>query len=212
LESYRYIYREMFIGWAMKKRVILIGFDALVPNLVEKFSEEKKLPHISEFMSSGAYAKCLPCFPGMTPQNWTTIATGAYPGTHGITDFNLHKVGEPLEGSTAFRTSWCKAEYIWDVADRHGKKCLLVNYIASYPPTITNGIFIGGEPYFSGSQVWPIRRYSCFVTKKTVVTQSEIVQLNNAKNWTSIDLNSQLLWKLEYSYPTKRERVQHIIY
>jgi len=167
----------------MKRRVILVGFDALVPTVVERFSEEGSLPSISKMMASGAYARCLPCFPGMTPQNWTTMATGAYPGIHGITDFNLHKVGEPLEGSSAFRSSWCKAEYIWNTAEQHGKKCLLVNYIASYPPTIRKGILIGGDPSFSGSQLKTLRPYFCFVTEKAAVREGVIVQLVPARNW-----------------------------
>ena len=43
-------------------------------------------------------------FPTVTPPNWTTLATGNWPKTHGITCFQNHTLGKSLNIS----------EYNWD--------------------------------------------------------------------------------------------------
>ena len=44
--------------------------------------------------------------------NWTTIVTGAWTGTHGMTSFYAHIPGKPLnEGVSTLDSRVCKAEF-----------------------------------------------------------------------------------------------------
>jgi len=130
------------------KRLMILGFDGAMPEHLEKFIDEGVMPNMAELMRNGSYAPALPCPPVDTPTNWTTIVTGAWPGTHGITSFTGHTPGDPLD--IGFRTdgpqatTHCKAEYLWDAAEKAGKRVLVLNYMCSWPPTLKQGMLVGG--------------------------------------------------------------------
>lgn len=124
------------------ERCILIGLDGLNPELVERLMREGKLPNIARLMANGVFTAALPAPPLDTPTNWASIATGAWPGTHGITSFGIHlpgrDLGDPLLG--AFNTNLCRAEFLWDVAERAGKVPFIFDYPVSWPPTVRKGV------------------------------------------------------------------------
>jgi predicted AlkP superfamily phosphohydrolase/phosphomutase len=132
------------------KRVAVIGFDCALPGLIEKHIAEGHLPTFKKFIADGVIAEnCLVPFPTITPPNWASIATGAWPGTHGITDFHApHQPGTtPFNYNIvqAFSSERCHAEYIWDAADKAGKKCIVLNYPGSWPSKMKNGTMVGGS-------------------------------------------------------------------
>jgi len=130
------------------KRLMILGFDGAMPEHLETFVAEGVMPNVAAPMKRGATARALPCPPVDTPTNWTSIVTGAWPGTHGITSFTGHTPGEPLDvgfdTSGPQATTRCRAEYLWDVAERAGKRVVVLNYMCAWPPTMTDGVTIGG--------------------------------------------------------------------
>jgi len=131
------------------KRVALIGLDCALPHLIEKHIADGHLPTFKKLIEGGVIAdNCLVPYPTVTPPNWASIATGAWPGTHGITDFHAHKQGTtPINTNCvqSFDSGICQAEYLWDTADRAGKKCIVFNYPGSWPSRMKNGIVVGGR-------------------------------------------------------------------
>jgi predicted AlkP superfamily phosphohydrolase/phosphomutase len=131
------------------KKVAVIGLDCALPHLLEKHIAEGHLPTLKKLIEGGVIAdNCLVPYPTITPPNWASIATGAWPGTHGITDFHYHNIGTtPYNVNTAqsFSSERCKAEYLWDAADKAGKKCIVLNYPGSWPSHMKNGIVVGGS-------------------------------------------------------------------
>ena len=119
------------------KKVAVIGLDCALTHLIDKHIAEGHLPNFKKLFEQGTVAdNCLTNFPTVTPPNWATIATGALDGTHGITDFHVHETGTPLDNSQirqAFGSQRCQAEYIWDAADKAGKKSIVLNYPGSWP-------------------------------------------------------------------------------
>ncbi|CDX03567.1 hypothetical protein SDC9_26552 [bioreactor metagenome] len=72
------------------EKVIVLGIDGMDPRITKKLVDEGKLPNIRAFIERGSAREDLVlmgAIPTVTPPCWTTLATGAYPGTHGITDF-----------------------------------------------------------------------------------------------------------------------------
>ena len=128
------------------KKVMVIGLDAPIVKSIEKYVKEGKLPVMAKLIENGTWAEnCLVPHPTITPPNWTTIATGSWPGTHGITDFHIHKPGTDLkETYQAFSSEDCQSEYIWEAAEKVDKKTIIVNYPTSWPPRIKQGIQIAG--------------------------------------------------------------------
>jgi predicted AlkP superfamily phosphohydrolase/phosphomutase len=131
------------------KRVAVIGLDCAIPHLIDQHIAEGHLPTFKRLFENGVVAdNCLVPFPTITPPNWATIATGAWPGTHGITDFWLpHEPGmtpENVNTHQSFGSERVEAEYIWDAADKAGKKCIVLNYPGAWPSHMENGIVVGG--------------------------------------------------------------------
>lgn len=130
------------------KKVVVIGLDCAEPKLILKHIAEGHLPTFKKLFEGGVLAEnCLVPYPTVTPPNWASIATGALPGTHCITDFHIHTPGTtPINYNIvqAFNSERCKAEYLWDTADKAGKKCIVFNYPTSWPSHMKNGIMVGG--------------------------------------------------------------------
>lgn len=129
------------------KKVAVIGLDCALTHLIDHHIDEGYLPTFKKLFESGVVAEnCMTNYPTITPPGWATIATGALAGTHGITDFTIHKPGDcPSEHTTAaFSSQNVQAEYIWDAADKAGKKSIVLNYPGSWPTQLKNGIMVGG--------------------------------------------------------------------
>ena len=118
------------------ERALLIGLDCAVPGRWRKYAEAGLLPVGRRLLADGCFAsECLPAMPTLTTTNWATIATGAWPGTHGVTDFNPHRPGDGIDDSVqGFDARKVRAEFIWEAATRAGLDSIVVNWPGSWPP------------------------------------------------------------------------------
>jgi len=126
------------------KRALLLGLDAMVPNMMERFLKEGVLPNFARLLEKGCFTRVVPVIPAQTPTNWTTLATGATPGGHGVVQWGSHIPGEPVwefHREEAFNAGLCRSEYLWEAAERAGKRSVVMNY-AGYPPTTESACFI----------------------------------------------------------------------
>jgi len=130
----------------MPQKLVLLGLDAPIVESVERFVGEGVMPNFARLMKNGTFAEnCLVPYPTITPPNWTTLVTGAWPGTHTITCFHRHNPGEALDKvHQAFDSRECAAEYLWEAAEKVGKRSIVFNYPSSWPSTLQDGILVGG--------------------------------------------------------------------
>lgn len=123
-------------------KIAVLGIDGFEPSLANKFMKQGKMPNLQAFVNRGACREDLLLLggvPTVTPPMWTTLATGAYPNTHGITAFfNQHP--EQLDTVVyALDSRSCKAEPIWNVFAEAGKSTLVWHWPgSSWPPTSTS--------------------------------------------------------------------------
>lgn len=87
------------------RRAVIIGLDAAIPGLTRKWMAQGELPHLKALAERGVSLDLLPPFPTLTPANWSCIATGAWPGTLGISGYQVHHPGDPLDRCTADSTA-----------------------------------------------------------------------------------------------------------
>ncbi len=119
-----------------KRRVALIALDSITPIMVDRFMAEGRLPNLERMRRQGWSAEILPTWPATTPAGWTTVATGAWPSTHGIEGFAVHVEGEPLDKKNhSCLSDRVRAEFIWQTAERAGKRSTLLKYPLSWPFT-----------------------------------------------------------------------------
>lgn len=110
---------------ARSEKIIVLGIDGMDPKLTKKYIDMGLMPNTKKFIEAGAAREDLVLLggqPTVTPPMWTTLATGAYPMTHGITGFNgqhpmrLDKLVYNMDSRR------CKAEQLWNVFAEAGKK------------------------------------------------------------------------------------------
>ena len=124
---------------SLSEKVLILGVDGLDPALTAQYLSEGKLPHIKQYIQRGACREdlsMLGAMPTVTPPMWTTMATGAYPMTHGITCF-YRQSPQSLDTKEYNLTSRnCRAEQLWNVFAEAGKKTLVWHWPgSSWPPT-----------------------------------------------------------------------------
>ena len=126
----------------MNNKVLVLGVDGLDPRLTKKYMDKGVMPNFEKFQKRGSAREdlvMLGAMPTITPPMWTTLATGAYCETHGVTDFwNPHP--EKLDTLIySFDSHNCKAEQLWNVTAEAGKKTLVYHWPgSSWPPSSDN--------------------------------------------------------------------------
>lgn len=112
---------------------MVLGMDAMDPRLTRKFVDMDLMPN-TKMIENGACRQDIVLLggqPTVTPPMWTTMSTGAYPITHGITCFfrqsadYLERTGYNLDSRN------CTAEQFWNVATEAGMKTLVYHWHGS---------------------------------------------------------------------------------
>jgi predicted AlkP superfamily phosphohydrolase/phosphomutase len=75
------------MGVRVARRVVVVGLDGFDPKIVEPLLADGSLPNLARLRAQGGYAPLRTTYPAQTPVAWSTFATGANPGRHGIFDF-----------------------------------------------------------------------------------------------------------------------------
>jgi len=128
-------------------KAIIVGLDAPIIPRLYRFCREGYLPVINKlFLEQGVWARnCLVPLPTVTPPNWAAIATGTWPSTVEITDFNVHIPGDELnETHQGFFSDDVHAETICEAIAKAGKNSILLNYPSTWPPKVEDSIVLGG--------------------------------------------------------------------
>jgi predicted AlkP superfamily phosphohydrolase/phosphomutase len=179
------------------KKAIVVGFDGASMELVAHMVEQGYMPNVGKLMAQGVYREMLGVFPTLTPPGWTTLTTGAWPGTHGVVDFNIRTLGAPLDETTwGINTALCRAEYLWNTAERCGKTPILIKWEMSWPPTIRTGIQVEGtgpgvsnHAQIAGYHLFCTRDYQGHYiggAKDTESVDPSALQEGNAIDWVEV--------------------------
>ena len=98
------------------------------------------MPNLARLIDNGVHGHMLGVHPTLTPPGWTSLATGAWPGTHEVTDFYIREPGSSLSRTRfGVNSELCKAEFLWNAAERGGKFPILLKWEISWPPRMTKG-------------------------------------------------------------------------
>ncbi len=123
---------------AKASKVAVLGVDAMDPRLTRKYIDMGIMPNTKKILEAGAAREdlvLLGALPTVTPPQWTTLATGAYPSTHGITAF-YRQGGDIDMVNLNFDSTKCHAEQMWNVTAEAGKKTLVWHWPGSaWPPS-----------------------------------------------------------------------------
>jgi predicted AlkP superfamily phosphohydrolase/phosphomutase len=74
-------------GTVFDKRVVILGFDGLSPQMIEPMMSTGELPNFGRLREIGSYRHLTTTNPSQSPVAWSGFATGQNPGKHGVYDF-----------------------------------------------------------------------------------------------------------------------------
>jgi len=210
------------------KKVMILGIDGPIAHRVYQYAQEGKLPTIKSLIDAGVWTtNCLVPYPTITPPNWTSIATGAFPGTHGITCFNAHVPGDDLHVvHQAFDGRESQAEWMWEAAARAGKRSIVLNWPSTWGIKPDNTIVIGGYgvslnewratiPEHKGNYATDIADDQLFSVEPYPFATP--VELQGPEGWTNLPAASRCMaaeLKLTYRRPIRpvtEEVVWHLL-
>lgn len=115
-------------------KTVLIGVDGYSPSYADRLMAAGRLPALARLAREGAQVPVISTIPATTPVAWASLVTGAPPSITGIDGFLIRAMGKRLDqrisGCYAHR---CKAEPLWEAAERSGKRAYVVKFPLSYP-------------------------------------------------------------------------------
>jgi predicted AlkP superfamily phosphohydrolase/phosphomutase len=133
-----------------KKRAMVLGLDGADPLVIKKLADAGRLPNLKRIMDEGVMhddMAMIGAIPSVTPTNWASLATGNWPRTHGVTCYDNHTLGLPLDrGELNWDSRRVESELIWEAFASDDKRCIMMNYCEAWPPRQTDdkNIFIDG--------------------------------------------------------------------
>lgn len=179
----------------MNKKLLVLGLDAALPDLVKKFADEGHLPNMNRFIQSGIFSRLITIFPPLTAAAWTAIVSGAGSGTNGVPSLMVKHVGEELDDwSTSFDRREVLCETLWDVNARMGGKTALINWPVTFPMgavTESQGIQLGAAlnpPFrYFYMPLWDVSSSALFSNKQHRCNQipgrAVVVEPEPADDW-----------------------------
>ena len=122
-------------------KTFVLGIDGASPELIEKWSNEGKLPNLKKIIDNGVFGPLESTVPPITPCAWSSFMTGMNPGKHGVYDFfYLDDKHQMRIHSSATR----KAKDLWEYLAGNNIKSFVFNVPFTYPPKKINGTMITG--------------------------------------------------------------------
>ena len=147
------------------QKLVILGFDGMDPQLVERWIGEGKLPNIAKLAKTGGIYPLTTTHSPESPTAWASFATGVNAGKHNIYDFlvrdtttylpdlgmvkrtppkflfNYFPISRPKVESTRGGTSF------WVTAGRAGVRSDILTVPVTFPPEdVPNGELLSGLP------------------------------------------------------------------
>ncbi|GAX59672.1 type I phosphodiesterase/nucleotide pyrophosphatase [Candidatus Scalindua japonica] len=120
-------------------RTLFIGMDGATFRILDELvkctgDKQAVMPFLSMIYKKGVRSKLLSTPNPLTPPAWVSLMTGKNPGNHGVFDF----IRAEERGDDVFFTLYDsrdnKAETIWSIASRQGKRVAALNFPFTAPP------------------------------------------------------------------------------
>lgn len=196
-----------------RKKLLFLGLDAAMPDLVKKFVEEGNMPNTSKLMEQGVFSRLETVFPPLTAAAWTAIVSGAGAGTNGVPSLMVKHAGEELNHwHTSFDRNEVLCETLWDVGNRSGLKSALINWPVTFPLggiEESQGVQVAGSlnpPFrYFYMPLWDVASSAVFSNKSLNCNQipGRAVKLDTkpAEGWTNLPNSFRPVLEFEITVP-----------
>ncbi len=148
-----------------RKKLVIIGFDGMDPDLVREFMAAGQLPNFAKVMKSGGLYDLETTVSPESPTAWASFATGVNPGKHNIYDFLVRDavkytpdLGMVTRTAPTFLWNWIPTSRpkihtlrggtsFWVTAGQAGVRSSILTVPVTFPPEdVPNGELLAGLP------------------------------------------------------------------
>ncbi len=175
-------------------KVIILGIDAMDPNITEQLIQEGRLPNLSQLKTQGSFSRLSTTIPAESVVAWTSFSTGVKPGNHGIFDFvmrnpenyflylSLNEISATPKGPVIRIRR--KARTFWDILSKMNIPCSIYFCPNTFPPDKISGKMLSGMgvPDISGT----MGKFAFYTTKtlsaEDADSRGRIIQLKFKDN------------------------------
>ena len=197
----------------MDKKILFLGLDAAMPDLIKKFVAEGSMPNTAKLMEQGVFSRLETVFPPLTAAAWTAIVSGAGAGTNGVPSLMVKHAGEELDHwHTSFDRNEVLCETLWDVAKRMGKKTALINWPVTFPMgaiSEEDGCQLAGSlnpPFrYFFMPLWDVASSACFSNQllrcNQIPGRAVKVEAKPAQGWTNLPKSEKEPLEFEITVP-----------
>jgi predicted AlkP superfamily phosphohydrolase/phosphomutase len=145
--------------------MVILGFDGMDPDLVQRWVQEGKLPNIRKLMDQGGLYPLTTTHSAESPTAWASFATGVNPGKHNIYDFLVRDTNTYLPDLGMVRREPARFLFgyvpiarprihsirggtsFWVTAGRAGVRSSVLTVPVTFPPEeVPNGELLSGLP------------------------------------------------------------------
>lgn len=132
------------------KKIIILGFDALSPKIIEPMMKEGGLPNFSRLKEMGSFKHISTTNPSQSPVAWSSFATGKNPAKTGIFDFivrdpKTYKLDLSLTKMDRGKPrKVMKAKSFWLYSSEAGVPAVIISCPVTFPPDKIYGRMLSG--------------------------------------------------------------------
>ena len=143
----------------LKRRVLLIGWDAADWKVITPLIDAGKMPNLAELIEQGVCGNIATLQPVLSPILWTSVATGKRAYKHGIHGFSEP---DPLTGGIRPVTNLSrKTKAVWNILNQNGLSTIVVGWWPSNPvEELSKGIMVSNDYQRAVSKdpkKWPLK-------------------------------------------------------
>ena len=124
-----------------RPRVVVIGLDGVAFSFLRGQIAAGNLPTLAQLATDGELREAVSIQPPVSSVAWASFLTARNPGKHGIFGFVDRR---PRTFDLYIPTaSDLRAQTIWEILSRQGRRICSINVPLTYPPQPVNGIIVG---------------------------------------------------------------------
>lgn len=141
----------------VKKKVLLIGWDAADWEIINPLLEEGKMPALQRLINRGVKGNLSTLNPPYSPMLWTSVATGKTADKHGVLGFI--EIDTDQQVVRPVTVTQRKSRALWNIFHSQGLKSNLVGWWPSHPAEPINGVVVSDlfpKPIAKFSEPWPL--------------------------------------------------------
>lgn len=129
---------------ARRPRLLLVGWDGAVPELLERFVSAGKLPGAQRLFERGSFRPLRSTIPPVTACAWSSFLSGRNPGRHGLFEFVAPRPGSYAFDYTNGGQRRERGSDFLALLNAAGLRVGCVNVPMTYPPRPLDGFVISG--------------------------------------------------------------------